>query len=105
METKYNYLTQKRVNFNNEGKIRSIKPLYSSDEDEYKIIHDQASQLKTLSEKFPQSKIHIEVNSVKTDLYKILKEDFDYRPGFQDGIKKFYYNPTVNSVLIINKEL
>lgn len=105
MKTKHNYLTQKTIRRNDSGKIQSIKPIYSETKDPYARVHAQAIDLEIIANKFPESKMQVEINAIPESTYKLLKEDFDYRNGFQEGAGKFYYSPTVNSAIIVHKEL
>jgi hypothetical protein len=105
MSTTFNYKTSKKIKRNDSGKIVSIKPFYESDKDPYIIIHTQIHELITFADKFPENKVQVEINSVKEDIYKLLKEDLDHNRNFQDGAGKFFYSPTVNSVIIIHQEI
>ena len=105
MKQTFNYKTQKVKTKDDDGKIVSIKPIYQESKDPYARVHQQAMDLIEFAEKFPETKIQVEVNSMPENIFKLLKEDFDYRKGFQDGAGKFFYSPTVNSAIIIHKEI
>lgn len=105
MAETFNYKTQKSTNRNEIGKIVSIKPIYNEEKDPYTRVLTQVMDLEDFANKFPEHKIQVEVNAIPETTYKLLKEDFDHKRGFQDGAGKFFYSPTINSVIIVHKEI
>jgi hypothetical protein len=105
MSTEYKFNKQKAVRKDDSGAIKSITPIFNSVGDPYSSVHKQAIELEKLAKMFPLSKVQVEINAIPESEYKMLKEDFDMKPGFQDGAGRFYYSPTVNSALICHKEI
>ena len=103
--TTYNYKTQKATTRDDGGQIQSIKPIYDASKDPYSRVHQQANELEAFAKRFPENKLQVEINAIPEDVFKTLKEDFDYRPGYHDLAGKFLYCPTPNSVLIVHKEI
>ncbi len=101
---KYNHKTQKSISRSNNGKIKSIMPIYKESEDIYNRIIKQSIEVAEMAKKYPRTKIQVEVNSIPENIYNMLKEDLNYGPNFQDGAGRFFYSPTVNSAIIIHKE-
>ncbi len=105
MKQIFNYTNQKTIRRNDEGKIQSIKPLYDKNKDFIAIMSELIKDLTEMSKKFPSIKLQSEVNSIPEKDFKIIKDDLSYSGTFTDHGSKCYYQPTINSVIIMHKQL
>ena len=104
MKQVFNYNKQKTIRRNDKGEIQSIKPLYNKDKDPLVIMDDLIKSLIDIAKKFPEIKLQAEMNSIPERDFNIIKDDLTYSGAFTDHGSKCYYQPTVNSVIILHKQ-
>ena len=104
MKQIFNYDNQKATRRNERGQIQSIKPLYDKDADPLVIMGELIKDLTEMAKKFPVIKIQAEMNSIPEQDFNIIKDDLSYSGSFTDHGSKCFYQPTVNSVIILHKQ-
>lgn len=104
MKQVFNYNKQKVVRRSERGQIQSIKPLYDKNTDPLAIISELIKDLTEMAKKFPVVKLQIEMNSIPDKDFIIIKDDLGYSGSFTDHGSKCFYQPTVNSVIILHKQ-
>ena len=104
MKQVFKYDKQKTIRRNDGGKIQSIKPIYNKDTDPLTIIGEMIKDLTEMSKKFPAVKLQVEMNSIREVDFGIIKDDLRWSGSFTDHGSKCYYQPTINSVIILHKQ-
>ena len=101
MET-YNFDRQSVTSREN-GKIKSIKPLYNAENDKYNQFVLMYEKLSKLSKQFPQDKIVVEIQNVPDNQYELMVDEWGIGEQFTNHVNKFYLQVGVNAVIVVHK--
>lgn len=85
------------------GRIQSIKPTYQDEMNKYNTFYVLFEKLVLLSKDFPQEKFMIEINNTPEEQYEMIKADIGIGDNFTDHSEKFFYNVSVNAIIIVHK--
>ena len=96
----YNYDRQTVVSRDENGKIKSIKPIYKIDEDDIIKFNNLTEDMKIISEKYPDVKFAAEIINIEDNDFSIIKDALGFKPNFTDHASKFFFNTNLNSVII-----
>tara|TARA_R110000824_G_scaffold332891_1_gene519470 strand:+ start:141 stop:458 length:318 start_codon:yes stop_codon:yes gene_type:complete len=105
MKQVFNYEKQKVIRRDDVGNIKSIKPIYNESTDPITRIGELIADLKKMSSKFPGAKLQAEINAINDTDFGIIKDDLSWSGSFTDHGSRCYYQPTMNSVIILHKKL
>lgn len=106
MSLEYNYEKQQIIRRSGEDqKIQSIKPIYDKNEDAVTIVNEVSEKIKSLSLEFPGVKFQAEINAIPEQEFGIIKDDLSWKGQLTDHGRKCFYQPTINSVLILHQSL
>jgi hypothetical protein len=99
----FNSKTQKVIRRDRDEQIQSIKPIFNSEEDPILQVHEVIKQFKTLSSLLPGVKFQAEINSIPEADFGVIKDDLAWKNSFLDQGSRCFYQPTINSVIILHK--
>ena len=99
----FNFERQSVTSRNNEGKIKSIQPIYNKENDKLLQISNLAEKAETLSLEFPDIKFQAEINLINENDYNILVDDLSWKGQFLNQGARFFYNVTNNFIIIGHK--
>jgi hypothetical protein len=99
----YNFDRQAITNREN-GKIKSIKPIYNEENNKYNDFVKLKQELDRLSKVFPQDKFVVEVQNVPEDQYQLIIDEYGIGDEFTNHVNKFYLQISINSVIIVHKQ-
>lgn len=103
MKQVFKYESQQIIRRDEENKIQSIKPIYTKDDDAIIQVNELIQDMKSVANKFPNIKFQSEINSIPENDFTIIKDDLAFSGQFTDHGSKCFYQPTVNSVIILHK--
>lgn len=99
----YNFDRQSVTSRSETGKIKSILPIHTKDNDKLIQISELMTKGEALSLQFPDVKFQVEVNLINETDYKIIADDLSWKGQFLDQGYRFFYNVANNFVIIGHK--